>query len=222
MQQNEMLAFKRGNVEYKIDPKFSYYFPHKDILFQRPVYRWDLTYGIRSLSNAIVNLAGTYELILLEIGSYSGESTVEFAKIFKKVIAVDPWKSGYDELDASSQQNMNKVKENYNFITRNFNNICTYQKTSKEFFHENFLQRDFLFPDIDIVYIDGLHTHEGVLQDISLWYPHCRFIAGHDLSLDFPGVEQAIRKYSNQIGIDFKVRIYSDTSWLIDKNEQEI
>jgi hypothetical protein len=65
---------------------FSYYF-HNNIHVQRPIGYTHLTAGLRSLISYIATKYGT-ELTMVEIGSYNGESTIEFAKIFDSVIAV--------------------------------------------------------------------------------------------------------------------------------------
>ena len=39
---------------------------------------------------------------MIEIGSYQGESTEQFAKLFGSIHAIDPWQNGYDPNDISS------------------------------------------------------------------------------------------------------------------------
>lgn len=49
------------------------------------------------------------------------------------------------------------------------------------------------FP-VDLVFIDGDHRYEFVLEDIDAWWPHVReggVLCGHDLNL-FSGVNQAV------------------------------
>lgn len=49
----------------------------------------------------------------------------------------------------------------------------------------------------DLVYIDGDHRYERVVEDIRIWLPKIRpmgFIGGHDCDRGHPGVVQAVRE----------------------------
>jgi len=49
------------------------------------------TNGLISMINYIEKFRNTKEMRMIEIGSYTGESAVIFAKYFKEVISVDPF-----------------------------------------------------------------------------------------------------------------------------------
>lgn len=158
---------------------------------------------LRQLCKEIKDKIGE-EITLVEIGSYTGESAVVFAEEFPKgtIYCIDPWLEGYDELDAASHTNMKKVEEEFDKRTSKYPNIIK----SKGF------SLDKLIP-CDGVYIDGIHTMEGVKQDILHWKPQCKsFIAGHDYydkGEYWEGVFKAVNKYAGTPDNTFK-----DSSWL--------
>ena len=105
--------------------------------------------------------------VMVEIGSFAGESAEEFLKHSKiaHLHSIDPWVGGYDKTDPAS--------ENYPLvlIEREFDErmkpfagrVTKHRMTSVEAIH--------LFPDhsLDFVYIDALHTYEGAKTDINMW-----------------------------------------------------
>ena len=57
-----------------------------------------------------------------------------------------------------------------------------------------------LYPDasLDFVYLDAGHSFEDINQDLNVWFPKIKYggyIAGHDCSLDWPGVVKAVEKF---------------------------
>ena len=71
-------------------------------------------------SDVIKNIGGLKKLIkfieaedkvMVEVGSYMGESTSVFAESVKSITSVDPWIEGYDDKDGASSTNMSKVEE---------------------------------------------------------------------------------------------------------------
>ena len=57
--------------------------------------------GLEDLINYVNTFSNTKEMVMVEIGSYAGESTEQFANKFKKVIAIDPFLNDYDENDVT-------------------------------------------------------------------------------------------------------------------------
>ena len=50
----------------------------------------------------------------------------------------------------------------------------------------------------DLVFIDALHDHESVVDDIGAWLPRVRpggVLAGHDFNHKWPGVERAVAEW---------------------------
>jgi predicted O-methyltransferase YrrM len=164
------------------------------------------TKGLIDLINYVIDDYKS-NITMIEIGSYTGESTMLFAKKFKKVISVDPFINNYDLNDiACKYMNFEDV---YNFFLKNiskYSNIEHIRKTSDDAISD-------LEPiKFDLVYIDGLHTYEQVKRDIENYLPLIKkggYISGHDYHPVWQGVIDAIHE---KIGKpDF---IFQDTSWI--------
>ena len=65
---------------------------------------------------------------------------------------------------------------------------------------------------LDIVFIDGNHKYQPVLDDIEAWYPQIRpggLLCGHDYSPDHPEVSRAVKN---------KVRMLSEQKQILCNN----
>lgn len=162
------------------------------------------------LINLISDLPTSLQ-IMVEIGSYQGESSILFAENLKKLeklYCVDPWVNGYSRGDVCSDgYKMEIVERNFDLRTLSYSQIIKNKTTSLEF---SKLIEDH---SLDFVYIDGDHSFESCSQDINLWLPKIKkggVIAGHDyLQSHFPGV---VKSVNNFFGSPDKT--YSDTSWI--------
>lgn len=160
----------------------------------------------RGLLELIKQLGETQNKRMVEIGSFIGESTILFAQNFREVIAVDPFKSGYDDNDSTSHLDFNYVYPEYIKRTSTYPNIKTIRLTSNDAVD---ILKDELF---DFIYIDGLHTYEQVKIDIQNYLPLIRkggAIAGHDYHPNWKGVIDAVNESLG--GPD---KIFEDTSWI--------
>jgi predicted O-methyltransferase YrrM len=162
---------------------------------------------LQSLENKIGPLS---DKCIVEIGSYTGESTTIFAQHFGLVIAIDPFMDWYDENDDTCYfAPMAKVEQEFDKNTSGFQNIVKVKLTSDEaakFAKENGIEK------IDFVYIDGLHTFEQVKKDIENYLPFLnepKIIGGHDYHIHWEGVKKAI---DETIGAPDEV--FCDTSWI--------
>jgi predicted O-methyltransferase YrrM len=136
--------------------------------------------------------------VMVEIGSWKGRSTaclgVEIINSGKGIclICVDAWKYvPSTEQPVSSQAKFDKVYNEFVENTRLFENFLSIvRKDSVQaagYFRDN---------SIDFVFIDALHTYEGVKADAEAWLPKVRpggIIAGHDsFTRVHPGVKKAV------------------------------
>lgn len=74
--------------------------------------------------------------------------------------------------------------------------------------------KNFVDASVDFVFVDADHSYEGVLKDLRAWWPKVKAggrMAGHDHTLAFPGVIQAVAEF-----FDGKA-LRSASSWYIDK-----
>lgn len=162
--------------------------------------------GIEGLLDLIKELPSKDKMI--EIGTFSGESTVIFGDHFKDVIGVDPMLPNYDAADSTSKFNFNEVLEMFKDRTKDYNNILLVQKTSDD------AAADFSNETYDFVYIDGIHTYEQVKTDIINYLPKIKkggMIGGHDYvnSGHLVGVYKAVNEMFGKPDKTFK-----DGSWI--------
>lgn len=163
--------------------------------------------GLQDMIDYINETRDTKTMTMVEIGCYVGDSTEIFARNFKDVFCIDPWKNGYDDNDAASHQHdMKIIEKQFDEMSLKFNNIFKFKCKSSEGINH--------FEDgcLDLVYIDGLHTYGGVKNDIKMWFPKIKkggFIAGHDYgSRHHPGVKEAVDEYA------LPDKTFRDTSWI--------
>jgi predicted O-methyltransferase YrrM len=143
---------------------------------------------------------------MIEIGTFTGESTVIFGDHFKEVIGIDPMLQDYDPEDATSNFNFSKVLEMFILRTENYNNISLVQKTSDD------AVNDFTDESFDFVYIDGIHQYQNVLEDIKNYLPKIKkggVIGGHDYVSGWSGVMKAVDEIFGKPDKTFK-----DGSWI--------
>ena len=102
---------------------------------------------------------------ILEIGSWEGRSSCFFLKYFDKSIltCVDTWE-GSEENFVDENPNLQIVEKNFdNNISEYKDRIIKKKMTSNNFFKDN--KKKF-----DLIYIDGSHNFEDVLNDAKLGY----------------------------------------------------
>jgi predicted O-methyltransferase YrrM len=161
--------------------------------------------GLQDMIYWINSIRPTDKLRIIEIGSYTGESTLIFAKHFKEVISVDPYINDYDINDmACSYASFDKVYQQFLKNTLSIQNVKSIRDTSQNAI--SVLKEE----KWDVVYIDGIHTFEGVLSDIENYKTIIKpegFICGHDYGWD--NVRRAIENSLNVVDCVFK-----DGSWV--------
>ena len=161
--------------------------------------------GLQNMIDWIDTIRPTSEMRIIEIGSYVGESTMIFADRFKEVVSVDPYINDYDLDDAACHHApFDKVYEQFIRNTLSIPNIKTIKETSEHAFS---ILKD---QQWDMVYIDGLHTFEGVSYDIEHYKSIIKpggFVCGHDYG--WGNVRHAIG-----LLLDDKVdATFKDASW---------
>ena len=163
-------------------------------------------YSINGLM-AMISYLGQYrdlsKLRLVEIGSWIGTSACIFARYFKEILCIDPFKIVRGTI--TENFDMETVYNRFIANISKYKNITHLKHTSFDVL-PNFRKKE-----IDIIYIDGSHIYEDVLKDIELAKQKVRyFICGHDYWPErFPGVVDAVGEV-----IGKPDRIFVDTSWI--------
>ena len=136
-------------------------------------------------------------LMMVEVGSYSGESASIFLSSgkIKTMYCVDAWQGDYDGDDICSFTCPMQVVEKV-FDGRMEKFLKAGIDVRK--FKGDSVQSAEFFPDgsFDLVYVDACHTYNAVKADLLAWIPKVKengWIAGHDFGCPmFPGVAQAV------------------------------
>jgi hypothetical protein len=134
---------------------------------------WEI--GLKNLCETIKNELGDSPIIV-ELGSYMGESSIIFADFFPngKIYCIDSWVGGFDDSDTCNGNDYKIVEEQFDLRIKSYNNIIKLKGLSTDFKIE-----------CDLVYIDACHKYECVKNDIIHWKPLTKKImAGHDYCVD--------------------------------------
>lgn len=165
--------------------------------------------GLEELIAIIQKTHDTKNFNIIEIGAYTGQSTIFFSNYFNKVITIDPFTSQYNQLDNNDFISLELVYNTFLNNIKEYKNIIHIKETSNDAI--SFIKNISL--NILMVYIDGLHTFDQVSKDI-LNYKDIiipgGYLCGHDYDhKSWSCVCDAVDGYKKP---DF---IFSDTSWLI-------
>ena len=175
------------------------------------------TNSIEGLVDLINFVGGVQNKTICEIGCFIGISTETFLNFNpKKLYAIDIWglNSNYKDCDWIKKYgslNFNLIESQFREMCKNYDNVEIIKDYSK---HASF---GFENESLDLVYIDGEHTYDSVLSDITHWLPKVKkngYISGHDFN--FESVKMAIiDSFKNTKLEDQHVRSFSDNSWAI-------
>jgi Methyltransferase domain len=160
--------------------------------------------------------------IFVEVGSAFGSHAayhLNHSEFLEEYHIVDPFLAGYDPDDPMSQllgtaaANATPSEISTAWATSmlhhfRFEGRYTTKDTIKpagckvELHHMVSEKAAVFFEDrsIDTVFIDGLHTYEGVIKDIEAWAPKIKLegsLIFNDFG-DWPGVTEAVRQYSDK------------------------
>jgi len=166
--------------------------------------------GTIGLNNLIKELGDVSDKTMIEIGSFIGESTAIFAEHFKEVIAIDPFLPNYDPNDPTSNFNFDDVFEEFqNRIEQNKDKVIIKRMLSND------AVKELDSKTYDFIYIDGLHTYDGVKYDIINYLPLVKkggVIGGHDYGTKHPHLLGVTEAVDEMLGKPDKV--FEDNSWI--------
>jgi hypothetical protein len=163
--------------------------------------------GLRELCKDLKEIIGE-EPVIVELGSYMGESSLIFSQEFPKgkIYCIDSWEGGFDESDSASHADYIDVEDQFNLrlpLMTNFEKIKGYSTD--------------LSIECDLVYIDACHKYECVKNNINHWLPLTKkVISGHDYNTDefikiHPHIASVKVAVNEVLGVPDKT--YIDGSW---------
>lgn len=155
---------------------------------------------------------------MIEIGSLYGESASIFLAFpIEKLYCIDTWEDwssnkkefkfniSYGEL----HQTIFNKRLNKDILSKRCVPIQDYSHKASKLFESN---------SIDIIYIDGSHKYEDVLNDMNQYFPKLKtggFLCGHDYHTAF-GVIEAVDKFVADNSLPSPT-IFQDFSFCIEK-----
>jgi archaellum component FlaC len=147
--------------------------------------------------------------VIVELGSYMGESSLIFAEEFPngKIICIDSWEGGFDDSDSCSSDNYSEVENQFDIRQKMVGNITKIKGLSTS-----------VEVECDLVYIDACHKYECVKNDINHWSSFTKkIISGHDYCVDdnflklhphISGVKTAVNEMLGEPN-----NVFGDMSW---------
>lgn len=133
----------------------------------------------------------------------------------KKLYGIDPYK------------NFKKYDDPMNFDQKTFDEIHTYVLNKLKKFDDRYvhLRKESLEAVndlntlLDFIYIDAIHTYDGVSSDIASWFDKIRIggvIAGHDYDHpNFPGVKKAVDDFFGRF--NWEIHTEGEGVWWVQK-----
>jgi hypothetical protein len=130
---------------------------------------------------------------IVEIGSWKGRSTLALACNTPGIVyAVDTWKGTEQQGDELAQHPEGWLLEEFKRNTAGLDNIVICEGPSVE------MAARYAGLEVDMLFIDGYHTYEGVRSDILAWRPMLRpggILCGHDYIPPYwEGLLRAVRE----------------------------
>lgn len=174
--------------------------------------------SLTKVAGMVAKQIGDRPLKMAEIGTWVGESAIALlggAPKDSTIYCVDTWEG----TPSDRTGRIAKEVDVWKFFEQNAgellgNTIRPVIGKSED------VASTFIDPqELDLLFIDGDHTREGVLTDINSWFRHVAthgLICGHDFCEAFPEVIEAVTEWVGQFGL--KPNVLPGTSiWFVTK-----
>jgi Methyltransferase domain len=140
---------------------------------------------------------------IVEIGSFCGRSAAGWAKTLPQSIiyTIDNGLDWDDISDLSSRYHNGDLalyrgnnRSTLHWVMEHYPNIVSIEDNSTNVTS---------LCDLDLVFIDGEHTHEAVKKDLEHWYPRIRpggILCGHDFYKDkYPDLVTVVQEFASKM-----------------------
>jgi len=152
-------------------------------------------------------------LVGVEIGTCRAESTnwlLSECLNIKKLHTIDPFEEFIDWCGEINSEVISRSEEIAHLNLKDFadERINIIKNTSNNVFET------FEDDSLDFVFIDGDHSYQGVLDDLTNWYGKVKdggVVSGHDLWLD--DVQKALRQFAQDQKLDLEISSLENQAW---------
>jgi hypothetical protein len=160
----------------------------------------------------VKKVLGTDPCTYVEIGVHKGDNSSEFLAelAIKQAWLVDPWSeatpAGYND---NTQADWDALHDSVVKRYSTYDNVEILRMTSAE-------AAPIVPNDLDLVYIDGDHSIEGITTDLNCWFPKVRMggiLSGDDYTnLD---VREAVTKLVAAFQLNLRISPETTQWWLV-------
>lgn len=158
----------------------------RDIIFDPQMTSYDMA----SLESLVEEIKPTHAL---EVGSWKGLSSSIIARYSSVLYCVDTWKGAPEETDMVSEAKERSVLQ---VFLNNMHALGVADRIKPMVMTSHEARILFREGHLDFVYIDGDHSYEQVMIDLS-WFDLLKpgaIMAGHDNDVHHPGVQKALEE----------------------------
>jgi glycosyltransferase involved in cell wall biosynthesis len=168
-----------------------------------------------SLFSSVLNHFGCKTGVEIGVAFGGHSEAILKSTSIEKLYGVDPYQH-FDDYDDPMNLPQNEFDALYEFTK---NRLSVFGNRFEIIRNVSSNAISIINEPIDFVYIDALHTYEGVLDDLKIWFSKVRdggIIGGHDYGhLNFHGVKQAIYEFFNRFG--WEIFQLGETVWWVEK-----
>jgi hypothetical protein len=185
------------------------------------------TLGSRDIFGYALKMMGHNQGVFVEIGVNKGHYAQKMLSQWdgNRYVLIDPWTPAptHEYVDIANADRQSQHDEVFREAIRN---VSPYGKRAV-FIKDTSLGAAALMVNssVDVVYIDGLHHYQGVMDDIHAWWPKIKaggIMAGHDYMLSSDGptiftVKPAVDEFARHMGLVVFQTHDSYPTWFIFK-----